>query len=1147
MADTPAVPPDDRLASARAAVEAAGLDPAERIRALVRLYDLLQQGLDAGRDDLLDEAVDLGRALLAAAPDGDVLFEGHATTDPASDHDATASGDPPSNTDAHTTTSRETASRTGTASDTRSMSCADATSDARSVLDAAARRQVGVCLSVDLVRRYRLRGGPEEDLELAIRLGRARVRAGDLVTLVPDLVNLAGALLTSWTVRERADHLDEAVELLEPIVADADVLAPAMNSDVVEAGEVAMLHVNLAAAYSDRYNLARRPEDLVRAIGTLRVAVTGPDPSITADARMNLASVLLAAHDTGAGADDPLGEAARIVDDLIPDGDDSSHSWTWWYTAARVRLAQFDADGRAEHLDQAGTALTRARAGLAAGSAEWASQLAAEAALAFICYSHNGDRLHLEAAIATAQQAQALDHANPSDLAILANQVCLAVTERFELDGDRDDLDLAVSLAREALAQGQRLDIVRALRVNLAHALHQRYQLTGARRDLVEGIATIAPALRSMPPSPDRAIALGIAATLYGAKALTMRADGNTAMARADVDQAVRHAREALSLASGESRDRVIYGSGLASWLMGRGEMTGSQDDLDEAVACYESALAGASEDSTARARIAYTLAGHYAARAELTIGPEGIRVRDLAQAQRACDLWDEALAAEQPFISQFAGQRLGEIAFALGDWAKCEKALALSLDAARALTARRPRLADQERARFAVQGTAAVAALAATRAGDPERAVVHLEQASATLLAEAAGRPADRASFPEIAAATQRLGGPLVYWAVTETAGAALIVTPEGVVVPVPLEVTAAEVSRVLDELRAAFTDRAAGLPEWDQAVARVLRWTWDGLVAGVVAAMGPVRSVGLVPVGRLAALPLTTARAPGEAALFERTVPRVLPNARSAEQPAPWPATPRAAVVCDAGDGDDHLPAVGIEARRVAARYPQDETPEAGPPVWPTAVAEVGQGDVQAAVRPEAGVSTTAGMTDATVSVTAGTTAGVAVPARRILRHSGGPPSEQASEAGVVDDFLGRLRTADVAHIACHFQLDFADPFASTLRYMSGLRLADLFGRTLTRPAHVVLSACDSGLAGTRLPDETIGPAPLLLACGARSVLAALWPLDDATTPDFMDEYHRRLAAGVEPAAALAGTQRAVAGSVPLAVWPAFVHIGP
>jgi tetratricopeptide (TPR) repeat protein len=978
-------------------------------------------------------------------------------------------------------------------------------------LDADTRRRVEVCLAVDLVRRFRRRGETAlADLEDAITLGHARVRAGDASTWVTDRVNLASALLTSWEERERADHLEECVALLAPALAD---------EGVDDEGRAAIAS-NLATAYSRRFALHRDPADLERAITTFRIVLTDPDRDTVTGTRANLALALLAAHGAGVGTGDPLDEAVLLMRDEPTLPMRAHDEANWWDTLAQVRLAQFEREGHDKHLQEAGTAMARALGLLPADHPGRAGYLGTAAALDFARYGHRGDRHELDTAITRAQEARKRGRLSSQDLAILANQICLTITERFEHDGNRDDLDQAISLAREALGAGTRLDIEMALRINLAHALHQRFELAHERKDLTDGIASLLRVLgKRRAPSPERAVALAAAGSMYESKALALWSDGQVRTAVADLDQAVRYARQALKLTPQASPDSVIYLMNLASRLSSRAELTDSPENFEEAIACYEKALDQAEETSSAYARIAYTLGCHYASRAERT-GPPA----HLPDLQRACDLWDDALTAEQPYITQFAGQRLGDVAFQFHLWDKCEQALALSLDAARALTALRPHLVDRERARLAVQGTAAMAALAAARAEAPEQAVVHLEQASATLLAEAAGLPAETVVFDDIVAAARRLDGPLVYWAATYAGGVALIVAGDGVVTPVFLDVTTTEIDEVLASLREAFetqntadgpNDADTQLDRWNAAVEEAVNWTWHTLIAEVVTTMDTAgvltgaSAVGLVPVGRIAALPLTVARTREGEALFERTVPCVLPNARSIGHAEPWPTAPRATVICDAGEGTDHLPAIESEAHRVASCYVNAEELVSAPTGAPS-------------------------------------------PSRVLRRNmtpsqgSGSSAAAQTDGSGVADAFLTHLRDADVAHVACHFTIDFEDPFNSLLCFGTGVRLADLFGRKLPSPVHLVLGVCDAALTGTRLPDEAIGPAPLLLMAGARSVLAALWPIDDETAPDLMADYHQRLARGEPPASALAHTQRAVSATLPIALWASFIHVG-
>ena len=90
-------------------------------------------------------------------------------------------------------------------------------------------------------------------------------------------------------------------------------------------------------------------------------------------------------------------------------------------------------------------------------------------------------------------------------------------------------------------------------------------------------------------------------------------------------------------------------------------------------------------------------------------------------------------------------------------------------------------------------------------------------------------------------------------------------------------------------------------------------------------------------------------------------------------------------------------------------------------------------------------------------------------------------------------------------------------------------------------------MLSACDAGLSGTRLPDEAVGPAAVLLLAGARSVVAALWPVDDELAVAFMTGYHGHLAGGMAPAAALSAARQAGVADGHEAIWAAWSHFGP
>jgi len=120
--------------------------------------------------------------------------------------------------------------------------------------------------------------------------------------------------------------------------------------------------------------------------------------------------------------------------------------------------------------------------------------------------------------------------------------------------------------------------------------------------------------------------------------------------------------------------------------------------------------------------------------------------------------------------------------------------------------------------------------------------------------------------------------------------------------------------------------------------------------------------------------------------------------------------------------------------------------------------------------------------------------------------------------------DAVIGAMARADLLHLAAHGMHEAANPLFSALDLAGG----PLFGHDLARsprvPAHVVLAACDLGLATERPGDELLGTAAVLLQAGSGSVLASVARVGDAAALETCVAYHRGLRSGRTPARALA-----------------------
>jgi CHAT domain-containing protein len=117
-----------------------------------------------------------------------------------------------------------------------------------------------------------------------------------------------------------------------------------------------------------------------------------------------------------------------------------------------------------------------------------------------------------------------------------------------------------------------------------------------------------------------------------------------------------------------------------------------------------------------------------------------------------------------------------------------------------------------------------------------------------------------------------------------------------------------------------------------------------------------------------------------------------------------------------------------------------------------------------------------------------------------------------------------LTALDGAEMAHLAAHGEHEPSNAMFSRLELADGPLFAHELARLSHPPRHVVLAACELAMHHIRPGDEALGFAGGLLASGVRTVVAANSRVGDASAAATMVEYHRRVAAGERPAAALA-----------------------
>ena len=122
-------------------------------------------------------------------------------------------------------------------------------------------------------------------------------------------------------------------------------------------------------------------------------------------------------------------------------------------------------------------------------------------------------------------------------------------------------------------------------------------------------------------------------------------------------------------------------------------------------------------------------------------------------------------------------------------------------------------------------------------------------------------------------------------------------------------------------------------------------------------------------------------------------------------------------------------------------------------------------------------------------------------------------------------------------LVHVASHFQFDPTDQKASFLLLGDGkkLTMGEMFGSkglSFDKVDLLTLSACDTA-SGVKKGDgrEVESFGAMAQRYGAKAVLASLWPVADASTAAFMQEFYAlRGVDGMNKAASLAKTQRAM-----------------
>jgi tetratricopeptide (TPR) repeat protein len=565
--------------------------------------------------------------------------------------------------------------------------------------------------------------------------------------------------------------------------------------------------------------------------------------------------------------------------------------------------------------------------------------------------------------------------------------------------------------------------------------------------------------------------------------------------------------REAMPFAWARAETNI--GNAYCQRISGRPE-----DNIERAIEAYEGAIEIMTRDALPLewAALQMNLGNAYEARIQGT-RPDNRKA--------AVDAYQHSLEVRTrlalPADHQRVQRNLSLLGFEQEDWTLAVSATQGEIDAhmmryrtAPTTEARRGLLAE-------VGGAAARLAFALAKLDRSEEAVLALEQGRARMLAEAlaidqapieAAQPGDRAAFEDarneilewqsraradnpnrdfvtmsaaLASAYARLNvaiqaiqkyepsflsepdieairkaaaaAPLVYVVATTNGGLALAVRESGTVSIIWLpELTDGTLKRQVTAWLSALRSPASmGLP----ALRDVQEWLWTAAMAPIIDALDGIAEIVLIPGSHLNLLPMHTAR-------------RLIGN---------------------------------------GYRYALDDL---GIRYAPSAVAALSA--TRSTERPESGAGGILAIQEP-LPVDAGPLPGTAAEVAAALEYF--PENERkrlVGEEATRDAVLRELSRYSVLHFACHGDTNFDNQLESSLllAWNQRLTLKDFLDARLPHARLVVLSACSTGMADSKLPDEVVSLPSALLQAGVSGIIASLWSIPDDSTAILMKKFY-------------------------------------
>jgi CHAT domain-containing protein/tetratricopeptide (TPR) repeat protein len=798
-------------------------------------------------------------------------------------------------------------------------------------------------------------------------------------------------------------------------------------------------------------------------------------------------------------------------------------------------------------------------------------------------YGVSRSRHDLDRAVGSAQAAVAETPTTSTEWPRYGSELGVACLFRYEVTGDVRDLERAVTVLEEAartageVLPADHADLPMCL-ASLAAALWARYRQAGTLADLERAAIAAQRAADATPPSsPDRAERLTVLGMIRWAchihtrdpvdsseavAALQAAVDATPAgsaqhgalvsnlagalVARASSSDDLADAERAVNLLEtvlmdGRTHDaerpNLLANLGMALQL--RQGLRGQSNDTQRAVELLEEALAGLPAGAP-QAVPCYSGLGAMLMRRHAESGHPDDARRAADALRRACSAGllerAEAVLDQARMWAIWAGQR--------GAWDEMAEAGGYGLAAMEQLLATQLLRGQKEAWLRRGQGLPAMAAYALGRMGRTGEAATTLERGLALLLSEALNlHRTDLSRLEDTGHA------PLVdRYRQAADRWERLAHDPELMVSFRPGPVALADGHGAL--LRAARK-------ELDEAVAAIRTVPgWAGFLAAPryddvrAAATSPLVYLAATQWGGLALVVRPNEDRPTAVWLPELTeaalggwVSHLVPGQRPGVDPTASEATVdgltrtlwqavMAPVLTELGSRVEHatlIPAGGLALLPLHAAWTPDPSRPTGRRyaldelllTWAPNARALAGARLGAGMAPERLlVVEVGGMSLPNAAHEAATAAALFAPA---VVHLG-------EEAATLEAVKRTVHQADVLHMACHAHADVNAPLHSAMVLHGPEQLT--VGELLTvrlRLRLAILSACETFIPGSELPDEVVGLPTALLQAGAAGVIGSLWKVLDRSTLLLMLRFYQgwRLQ-NLDPAEALRRAQQ-------------------